>query len=157
MRIFRVILAILIWPALIGVSVLICQRGIGNAISLLFQNSFFIPKESSFCSFKDTVSSQEGNGTRWLFGEDNKYYFMMNIDNVSERCVFYYAIRKNQEFNPIKLMETDIKRFNNGEIDTAEFLHNTKVARQEFMEKGEGVKWLPEKFMWEGYIKDCLK
>jgi len=156
-KILKIFLAILLWPALIGVSIFVCQRGIDNTLSLMFQNKFFIPKESSFCSFKDTVSIQEGNGTSWLFGEDKRYYYMMNRDNELEQCVLYYTVRKNQGFNPEKLIEAELKKYSRGEIDTSEFLHNTKDTRQQFMDRGEGTKWLPEKFMWDGYIKDCMK
>jgi hypothetical protein len=51
-----------------------CSEGLGNVIMLLYANGYFIPKESSVCTFRATVDNI-GNGEYWLYGEDDKYYY----------------------------------------------------------------------------------
>jgi len=95
MKVLKIFLAILIWPAIIVASVLVCPQGINNTIAFLLENNFFLPKESCLCTFRETVPA-EGSGEGWEYGEDNKYYYALN-DDESYPCVHYYFLKKGQE------------------------------------------------------------
>ena len=80
-------------------SLKVCPRGIDNSISLLLENNFFIPEESNICSFRDTIDSL-GSGEGWLYGEDDKYYYGVRVDDVTceiESVPAYYVLKKGQE------------------------------------------------------------
>jgi hypothetical protein len=76
-----------------------CPGHFGNAVSLLLQNNYFIPKESSMCFFGATADA-DGSGEGWLYGEDDKYYYGINTDEIACEAEFapeYYILRKGQE------------------------------------------------------------
>ena len=54
---------------------------------------YFIPTESNIFIFKPTKWN-DGSGEWWLYGEDNKYYYGMNIDEDTKFLPKYYKILK---------------------------------------------------------------
>lgn len=129
--------------AIIGISVMVCPRGIDNTIALLLENNYFVPKECNICVFRGIVFNG-GSGEGWLYGEDNNYYYMLNVDYESKSDPSYFILKKEQEasniekFDPIKPMEKDIKKLHTGEILHLDFNDNTKHIRSEFIKRGEG-------------------
>jgi hypothetical protein len=93
----------LFWIACFFLSIKICPKGIDNTISLLLQNNFFIPKESSICTFIDTMDDT-GSGEGWLYGEDDKYYYGMRLsvdkhlyETETKPAPTYFILKKGQE------------------------------------------------------------
>jgi len=109
-----------------------CPGYFTNPFALLTEGNYFIPKESNMRSFQRTVSA-EGSGDGWLYGEDNKYYFGMDVDDESDPCVVYYILRKGQE-------SQDFNKF------------DTKTWGNRL-----GVRWMPEKLKSNSYKKECDK
>ena len=67
---------------------------IGNSWDLLTGRGFYIPSESSIFNFKVTKYN-DGSGEWWLYGEDNRYYYALNIDDPF--IPPYYIIVKNND------------------------------------------------------------
>jgi len=134
---------LLSWLFIIGASIVLCPQGINNTFALLLENNYFIPKESSFCAFRGTVSNG-GSGEGWLYGEDSKYYYMLNVDYKSESDPSYYVLRRGKEpqsleaFDHMKQMKTEIDKWDRGEITLFDFISNTEHVRLEFIKRGEG-------------------
>jgi len=120
------------WIIIFGISIIVCPKGIDNSISLLLENNYFIPQESSICVFRDTMAA-EGSGEGWLYGEDDKYYYGMNTDYESECDPSYYILEKGLE---------------SPNFDKFDF---------KTWDKRQGVGWLPKKFGRDGYAKKCGK
>jgi hypothetical protein len=118
----------LFWIACFFLSIKICPKGIDNTISLLLENNFFIPKESSICTFIDTMDAA-GSGEGWLYGEDDKYYYAVN-DSYEPNEPLYFILRKGQESQ------------------------NFDKLNYETWDKREGVRWLPEKLRWDSYYDE---
>jgi hypothetical protein len=78
------------------ISISECPAGIGNKLGFLLQNSYYIPKESNICVFETTMQG-EGSGGGWMYGEDDKYYYGVNVDEIpcaSEFAPMYYNFKK---------------------------------------------------------------
>ena len=65
-----------------------------NLWCLVTYNSYFIPNESNIFIFEATKIS-DGSGEAWLYGEDNTYYYGLNVeqDNLPE----YFKLKKGYE------------------------------------------------------------
>ena len=75
-----------------------------NIFTELFSNlwfqlttrGYFIPMESNIFTFKPTIWN-DGSGEWWLYGEDNKYYYGLNIDRDNEksskRLIYFKILR----------------------------------------------------------------
>jgi len=62
---------------------------------------YFIPKESNMFIFKPTKWN-DGSGEWWLYGEDGKYYYGLNIDGDTKYIPKYYKtlrVDTNENFN----------------------------------------------------------
>ncbi|GHU13375.1 hypothetical protein FACS1894161_3280 [Spirochaetia bacterium] len=78
-----------------------------NLWCILTENGFFIPKESNIFIFNATKMN-EGSGGRWLYGEDNKYYYGLNIEGGIPQ---YYKTIKKDKF--IGFNKFEYKTWNN--------------------------------------------
>jgi hypothetical protein len=70
-----------------------------NAWCMLTCNGWEIPKESSIFTFVQTQDSG-GNGDYWTYGEDDKYYYGVNVDEIaceSESAPEYFILEKGRE------------------------------------------------------------
>ena len=67
---------------------------VDNSWFLLTDNVYFIPAESNIFIFKVTQMN-DGSGDWWLYGEDNKYYYGLNIDEGYDPK--YYKLDKGKE------------------------------------------------------------
>jgi hypothetical protein len=67
---------------------------VDNSWFLLTDNVYFIPAESNIFIFKVTKMN-DGSGDWWLYGEDNKYYYGLNIDEGYDPK--YYKLDKGKE------------------------------------------------------------
>ena len=64
-----------------------------NVWYLNTEKSYFIPKESSVLTFKPTQMN-DGSGDWWLYGEDRKNYYALNIENANPQ---YFKLEKGSE------------------------------------------------------------
>ncbi|MFV0306107.1 MAG: hypothetical protein ACK5IC_11580 [Moheibacter sp.] len=64
-----------------------------NIFNLLIDKNYFIPEESNVFKFKPTKMN-EGSGDWWLYGEDNIYYYALNIKDSTPR---YHKLKKGFE------------------------------------------------------------
>ena len=65
-----------------------------NRLYLLTEGGYFIPEESSVFRFEPTKWN-EGSGEWWLYGEDDKYYYGLNVEpDYSPR---YFILEKGKE------------------------------------------------------------
>ena len=71
-----------------------CVRSCSNGWCLLTENGYFIPQESSISRFEATKMN-EGSGGWWLYGEDNKYYYGLNIE--PDYSPKYFKLQKGKE------------------------------------------------------------
>ncbi|QLB23642.1 hypothetical protein A6B44_00810 [Pasteurella skyensis] len=71
-----------------------------NIWELLIEKSYFIPDESSIFTFKATKMN-DGSGDWWLYGEDEVYYYALNIENETPK---YFKVKKNklESFDPLR-------------------------------------------------------
>jgi len=66
-----------------GITIILCfllvtfTSVLGNLFSILTENEYTIPKESSILTFEATKMN-EGSGGWWLYGEDNKILRTIN-------------------------------------------------------------------------------
>lgn len=56
---------------------------LGNLFSLLTENEYIIPKESSIFTFEATKMN-EGSGGWWMYGEDNKKYYALSMNSINK-------------------------------------------------------------------------
>ena len=65
-----------------------------NLYGIVDDKGYFIPQESNMFIFKVTKMN-EGSGEWWLYGEDNRYYYGLNVepDYVPE----YFKLKKGNE------------------------------------------------------------
>lgn len=72
-----------------GITIILClllvtfTSVLGNLFSILTENEYMIPKESSIFTFEATKMN-EGSGGWWLYGEDNKKYYAFSIDSINK-------------------------------------------------------------------------
>lgn len=71
-----------------------------NIFSLITEREYFIPKQSSIFTFKETVRN-DGSSDVWRYGEDSNYYYY-NLSTFNNDVLFFS--KKNillcPEFNP---------------------------------------------------------
>ena len=56
---------------------------LGNLFSILTENEYIIPKESSIFTFEATKMN-EGSGGWWMYGEDNKKYYALSMNSINK-------------------------------------------------------------------------
>ena len=67
-----------------GITIILClflvtfTSVLGNLFSILTENEYIIPKESSIFTFEATKMN-EGSGGWWLYGEDDKKYYALSV------------------------------------------------------------------------------
>lgn len=76
---------------------------LSNAFSLFIEPNYFIPKESSIFKFEETQKN-EGSGDWWLYGEDDNYYYGLNIESETPQ---YFKFKKGNEC--VKFNKTNYK------------------------------------------------
>ena len=86
----------------------IFTESVSNILSSIMDDVYFIPKESNIFVFKATEWN-DGSGDWWIYGEDNKYYYMAIDKN------HYYKLSKGQE--PIKFNKFDYKTWGENKIE----------------------------------------
>ncbi|CAM2811168.1 hypothetical protein DRF59_14730 [Chryseobacterium flavum] len=71
---------------LLALSVFICvfvfTSFFGNLYSIVTENGYEIPKESSVFTFEATKMNS-GSGGWWMYGEDHKKYYALTNDSIS--------------------------------------------------------------------------
>ena len=71
-----------------GVIIILCvllvtlTSVLGNLFSILTENEFIIPKESSIFTFEATKMN-DGSGGWWLYREDYKKYYALSMDSTN--------------------------------------------------------------------------
>jgi len=150
MKIRYVFLSSLIWLVLFLVILALFPS---NASYLLLQNNFYIPKESGLFSFRATVWAT-GSGEGWIYGEDNKNYYMDHYD--PDSGTEYYILRKGREskdlekFNYIETVKKELYKLSAVNNSQEEYDRNIEHIREEFKKRGVGSKCRPRKSRWLG-------
>ena len=65
-----------------------------NLWYVLTENGYFIPKESNILCFNATKMNS-GSGGWWLYGEDNQFYYALNVEQNNN--TEYFTLQKGQE------------------------------------------------------------
>jgi len=77
---------------------------ISNQGSLIENEYYVIPVQSSILTFRPTVYDQEGSGDNWIYAQDFTYYYYSGAGIASERLLYIYISRaeaKNcKDFEP---------------------------------------------------------
>lgn len=72
-----------------GITIILClllvtfTSVLGNLFSILTENEYIIPKESSIFTFEATKMN-EGSGGWWMYGEDNKKYYALSMNSINK-------------------------------------------------------------------------
>ena len=64
-----------------------------NVWGLMIDEHYFIPQESNIFQFTATAMNQ-GSGDWWIYGEDDKYYYALNLENENPK---YLKLKKGLE------------------------------------------------------------
>lgn len=73
---------IILLIVLTGTIILYCTTILANTFSLIIEKEYFIPKQSSIFTFKETVKNDDSSDV-WRYGEDctNYYYNLSTFNN----------------------------------------------------------------------------
>lgn len=66
---------------------------LNNGYSIIIDPMYIIPKESSIFMFEATKMN-EGSGDWWLYGEDDNYYYALNLETDSPK---YFILKKKKK------------------------------------------------------------
>jgi hypothetical protein len=92
----RKILVLIFLPILF--SIMLFSNFFINVWGLMIDEHYFIPQESNIFQFKVTVMNQ-GSGDWWLYGEDDKYYYALNLENKNPKYLKFNKGLERKNFN----------------------------------------------------------
>ena len=91
---------------------------LGNKLSLLHRNGYFITSESSVYTFQETKMS-DGSGEYWLYAEDENYFYSLVTEDKNQP----YAIISREAADSIVWFDkTNYKTWNNPKIPCNDLL-----------------------------------
>lgn len=86
-----------------SITLLLFTPVLGNIFSLIIDEEYFIPKQSSIFTFNETVHN-DGSSDVWRYGEDfSNYYFNLSNDNNDVLTFSKNNIDNCTGFNPEKV------------------------------------------------------
>lgn len=80
-----------------------------NVWFLVIDTNYFIPKESNIFQFQ-AILMNKGSGDWWLYGEDRKNYYGLNIKNTNPK---YFMIVKDKIIKSPNFDKTNYNTWNN--------------------------------------------